>query len=678
MADQKLKYRLKEYVFLLQLVLAATIFFYFWIKAEEPAISSNVFIQIEDKHSINTYPLANLRLDSGQIYSIRFILKSLVDYEFFFKDKPLYLRTTFHPTMEFPTDFDLSTPFDLNLSFAVPDPLYIEVSMLLQSNGGENGFTIKHKYTNNLHAYKYGMLIAIVAALLLFALQWNTDFSAIGNRISGIILFLLFCFVFQHFCRMLLYELSGAYGLYDTSIYWTVGKGIAEGIPPYTGLLEIKPPGIFILSALSFYFFDSPILTHIMQVLVLLIIAIIPLLAYILYSKEKSMFGFSFSVLLGLLLALYSHERAGLVQVESFGAAFGALTILLMMSSLEKYKILKILGISLCLLVSCGFKEPFLFPILGVSFILCKNIKDWSLKFALPLFIALCLGIITLISLGWMEGFWSYLHYMSGTHIYVNSEVSSPLERAVHLWKLFSDQNLYSMSFGYLFVCIFCALLWTYRTKPLQILLLIVSLFLVSLSVGLGGEYYSHHFIFGIPFYVAILIKYNLNSKNKINALLFVLLNLSILNLPNINWEKRSENFNHIKSTSMSVSMTKYLDSVMEVSGIERFVNLCSNYITDFFTCYSSEIGKYLPQGPYFLMDYRFFVRMPGYADSVLNYAKNGQIVIFTPLEAPIEIRKELINILEELYTPIPWKEVEHIPKPEGMPPERVLFRKRE
>jgi len=129
---------------------------------------------------------------------------------------------------------------------------------------------------------------------------------------------------------MLLYELSGAFNAWDVNLYWTIGRGIINGILPYTGLFETKPPGIFILSALSFYFFDSTILTHIVQVLALLIIATVPLFAYILHSKEKSIFGIAFSTLLGLLLALYTHERAGLVQVESFGAAFGILAILLM------------------------------------------------------------------------------------------------------------------------------------------------------------------------------------------------------------------------------------------------------------------------------------------------------------------------------------------------------------
>jgi hypothetical protein len=672
-----IKPAIKQYAFSCLLVLVAIIFSYFWLKAEQPVISDDMLIQTEDKQGIFPYPSTHLNLDSGQIYSVRFVLKSNLDYEFFFKDKPLYLKTIYEH-IEI-SHSDLSTPYELKFSLLnLPDPMYYNVYMVLQSDGGENGFIIKPKNISNLHTYKCGMLVALVAVLLLFALQWNKDFFANGNRISAIILSLLFCFVFQYFCRMLFYELSGVFNAYDSPIFWTVGRGIANGIQPYTGLFDIKPPGIFILSALSFYFFDSPILTHITQALVLLIIAMVPLLAYILHSKEKSIFGFAFSSLLGLLLALYSDERSGQVEVESFGAAFGALAILLMLNSLEKYKVLKILGISLCILISCGFKEPFLFPILGASFILCKNIKDWSMKFALPLLIALCFGVIALLSLGWMGGFLQYLFFMTGTH--VNALGSSPLERAVHFWKLLDNQNLYSLGFGYLFACIFCALLWISRTKPLQILSLVAALFLASLSVALGGEYFCHHFIFAVPFYAAILIKYNINSKHKINAPLLVLLSLSILNLPDINWEKRSENFNHKKTTAMSIPITKYLDSVMEQSGIERFVNLCNFTNATVFICYSSEIGKYSPQGSYYIIDYRFFNRIPNYTDSVLNYVKNGQIAVYDPLGEAIskEFQKELKNILEELYTPIPWKEIEHIPKPEGIPPERILFRKRE
>jgi hypothetical protein len=68
---------------------------------------------------------------------------------------------------------------------------------------------------------------------------------------------------------------------------------------------------------------------------------------------------------------------------------------------------------------------------------------------------------------------------------------------------------------------------------------------------------------------------------------------------------------------------------------------------------------------------------MPGYADSVLSYVKNGQIAIWTPMPfMPKKFQLELKNTLEEYYTPVPWKEIEHIPKPENTY-SIILFKKR-
>jgi 4-amino-4-deoxy-L-arabinose transferase-like glycosyltransferase len=39
---------------------------------------------------------------------------------------------------------------------------------------------------------------------------------------------------------------------WDTGMYYTIGKGLAHGITPYSGLYENKPPMIFLLSAISY------------------------------------------------------------------------------------------------------------------------------------------------------------------------------------------------------------------------------------------------------------------------------------------------------------------------------------------------------------------------------------------------------------------------------------------
>jgi len=63
-------------------------------------------------------------------------------------------------------------------------------------------------------------------------------------------------YAFAELCIRINCELSGAYQLWDSPAYYAVGRGILNGIAPWSGLLEIKPPGIFLVSAISFKIFD--------------------------------------------------------------------------------------------------------------------------------------------------------------------------------------------------------------------------------------------------------------------------------------------------------------------------------------------------------------------------------------------------------------------------------------
>ena len=60
---------------------------------------------------------------------------------------------------------------------------------------------------------------------------------------------LLFIYVFYN---CMLYELHHAYTA-DAPQYWAIGRGILNGLMPYTNMYENKPLGIFLLSAISFF-----------------------------------------------------------------------------------------------------------------------------------------------------------------------------------------------------------------------------------------------------------------------------------------------------------------------------------------------------------------------------------------------------------------------------------------
>ncbi len=72
------------------------------------------------------------------------------------------------------------------------------------------------------------------------------------------------------------YEAHGPYNV-DTPIYWAIGHGILKGFVPYRDMYETKPPGIFLLSALSYLVTGGGALTHVPPVIVLLFVALAPL-----------------------------------------------------------------------------------------------------------------------------------------------------------------------------------------------------------------------------------------------------------------------------------------------------------------------------------------------------------------------------------------------------------------
>jgi hypothetical protein len=457
-------------------------------------------------------------------------------------------------------------------------------------------------------------------------------------------------YAFVEFCLRIKYEFTGVY-TWDTTIYWAVGRGIVNGIAPWSGLFETKPPGIFLLSAISFKIFNSPIFTNLFQIFVLILTAAIPVIAYFSQSNYRSVSKLALSLLAGLMLALYSAERSGEVQVESFGAAFGCIAVFAMaMPNFEKRKIL---GISLAvigILGACGFKEPFLFSLFGVSLILCKNIKEWAWRFVLPLAIAVVVGILILLICGWLDDFLHYLGFMSSAHIF---RYGSPLRRAVEFHRLYNDMNAFSWGLAIaVFALLFLPFVLVFtksneNTLFIRIIFFGIAFFLSSYSVGLGGQFYNHHHVFALPFYMALilLLLENWNEENivvdKLGLVSFVFFAVATLNLPNLNLDKRSENLSNYAKEPMLVAA--YLDLKMDELGVDRYAFVGSN---------GPEIygwTKHSPSGPYFFQYDDWFRVIPGYRDSIISSIENSSVVVVAHIWG--EIAPQANQILREQFT---------------------------
>jgi hypothetical protein len=193
----------------------------------------------------------------------------------------------------------------------------------------------------------------------------------------------------------------------DEDLYFGVGRGILNGLKPYADLYESKPPGVFLLAALSLWLTGGNrlyVLAHILA------IAGLPF-SLLVFSLRRAGNGSRCTrVFLGVLgflfgcgLALYASYRSGGYQTEAFGALFGVLYVLLVAGPSRPPSWQRTGLAAACLLGALGMKEPFLFSLLAAALFLAEDLRWLVRNFALPLGIALAAGVVALGALGYLK-----------------------------------------------------------------------------------------------------------------------------------------------------------------------------------------------------------------------------------------------------------------------------------
>jgi len=164
----------------------------------------------------------------------------------------------------------------------------------------------------------------------------------------------------------------------DVLIYETVSRGILNGIQPYTGLYESKPPLVFFLHMIP------------QKLLTFLQVGMFASIPFLLRKKE------TFVLLVPLVLLLHPH--AGSLQTEGFGVFFAILYIVFYGN---------IFASSIAIFLSVALKEPFIFSVLASGLFLSKTPTDFVRKFCIPLGIALCIGAFGLLVTGLLEPYFT-------------------------------------------------------------------------------------------------------------------------------------------------------------------------------------------------------------------------------------------------------------------------------
>lgn len=480
----------------------------------------------------------------------------------------------------------------------------------------------------------------------------------------------------------LFYEMQGPY-TGDSTIYWAVGRGILNGRIPYVDLFETKPPGIFLLSAVSIALTGGPMLGHFLQTF---IIGAVPVLLGIFVwfdtrgkKVEARAFLTTLAVLFGMLLTLFLAERSGEFQVESFGAFFGILYVLTVAWRRERWGWDDAWLPAGCLLFAIGLKEPFLLSLLGTALILVDKKRPFIRIFVLPFAIAALVGIYLLLVLGfWSAYIDTYLPLMLGGHI---QNYGSWWERGLSFRRVFDDLNEFAQPLGYIVILLLAVPALTahsWRKKYVQAGLtacrIALGVYLLVIGVGLGGEFWNHHFAIAIPGYVALFVltmrameRWNIPAR-----LLYVttatLIGIAIFFVPRHYQDRLGFLLPDARAAKTEAAM---IDAIMDKCGIERYLFFGSNGTQAY------GYTKHSPEGPFFVtfgppLDYIFSAAEPELRLSFLRSLSSAKLAVVDEYLLG-DLTDYTKNYMDEYFTETPWSCAAPVA---GASRYRILYRK--
>lgn len=318
---------------------------------------------------------------------------------------------------------------------------------------------------------------------------------------------------------IVMFFMRGIFFLYgarvpDAQLYWTVGRAILNGFKPYIDIYENKPPGVFILSATSFYFFHDGTIGFVLDALILWILP--ALFAYFLYRSLRRTsavhinFWLRFTLIFfsGCLLLLYGSNVAGPWQTEFYASFFAILYVFLLWERQQKWTVSDTIFACALMLLSMGFKEPFFLTFIGIALCMITDRRKFFYCFVLPITLTACFSVFLLYALGYGHGYFQvHLLAMLGHRVVQYSPI---LLRPFYLLKLLMNLWDFFPLFAIIPLLLFCSTVMIASRsnvrRIVRIALLCFSFFIAYMSVGIGGDFQVHHFAGMVPYYFALLI----------------------------------------------------------------------------------------------------------------------------------------------------------------------------
>ncbi len=393
------------------------------------------------------------------------------------------------------------------------------------------------------------------------------------------------CVVLWQMALRVLYELAGPM-IYDSLIYLAVGRGILNGLAPYRDLIETKPPGIFLLSAIS-QALSGDLLAHVFQAACIAAIPVITVLAVRRVCGKDApapAYVLLLAAIAGAIFALFTATLAGEYQVESFGALAGAIFVLAVADP-SRMSMQRIIGAGCALAVAVAFKEPFLLPLIGCALVLSRAPRDLLKTLILPGLIGGALFLLLLVATGWLQP------YLSG---YLTEMLEGRIGSGVPLWKRGFDLasvfgNLTKDFSPSAAVLVGLLIVWHVirRTedpgifrKIWGVVACLVALYLAVAAVGITGVFSNHLQVFAVPLYLALVVRLLGDVSDALDpsrvSLLHVLGPALVLCLVLGPWTSPGQYLERLEKNRAEMqigrTLARQIDGILDGCGIDRWL----------------------------------------------------------------------------------------------------------
>jgi hypothetical protein len=465
-----------------------------------------------------------------------------------------------------------------------------------------------------------------------------------------------------HIYERILYDLTGPLNS-DSPIYLAIGRGILDGLLPYKDLFETKPPGIFLLSALSLWIFDSHILANYLSAVSLFTYPLI--MGYIAWHMQLVKIQWRivlFSALLGGIFGLYAAGSSGSFQVESY-ATFFCLLYLLLISDPGRITVAKTLAMSLCMLAAIGMKEPFLLSLTSAVIIIYYRTPSKLYPILLiPFILTLILGVAALALFGMLEAYLLLYANIIHTHLlHSDNNIASFYAGngiPITIRRITNNLGNFSEWMPVLVFLLGIALLANtnshlFRDIPKTLVTLLLCCLLCIFAVGMK-YYFPHHAIYAVPLYLALSISLmrrltdnpTLLTKS-LGLLIMVVAVVTTSTYQSKNYDKKTYIID--KRLEKSIKNARMMDIIMDSCGHERYLYIGHNGIKLYgFT-------RHLPLGPAFIQYSHYLIpSQPYLRQTFINNLRTTPIIYVDSFVSLGRLQSFVINEIQENFSEIP------------------------